>query len=170
MAMQKAFTSTLPGGAARRTRPVHDAEHQLQMVRELGSSTLMHLRDDASAAQRAADASRLVLHALVVLPHPENRLAIGQGDAHAFPNRLRVFARERENIGQEGFGALVHFRPGTASCFERGRQKVRDSRHRPARPEGIARQPRVARKDQELLAGLAPVVVLLFDLVDELAH
>jgi hypothetical protein len=48
---------------------------------------------------------------LIVLPRPENRLAIGQGDAHAFPDR----SRERENIGQEGFDALVHraFRPGS---------------------------------------------------------
>ena len=61
------------------------------MVRELGSPTLMHLRDEASAAQRAADASGLVIHALVVLPRPENRLAIGQGDTHAFPDRVRVF-------------------------------------------------------------------------------
>jgi hypothetical protein len=53
--------------------PVYDAEHQLQMVREPGSPTLMDLRGDASAAQHAADASGLVLHALVVLPRPENR-------------------------------------------------------------------------------------------------
>jgi hypothetical protein len=88
--------------------------------------TLMHLRDDASAAKRAADASGLVLHALVVLPHPENRLAICQGDAHAFPDRLRVFSRERENISQEGFNALIHraFRPGSLRAlpcvFRRG--------------------------------------------------
>jgi hypothetical protein len=77
------------------------------MVREPGSSALMHLRDDAGMAQRAADASGLVLHALVVLPHPENRLAIGQGDPHAFPDRVRVLARERENIGQEGGRSLA---------------------------------------------------------------
>jgi hypothetical protein len=107
-AVRRPQCSNLPGGAARRPRPVHDAEHQLQMVRELGSPSLMHLRDDASAAQRAADASGLVLHALVVLPRPENRRAIGHGDAHVFPDRVRVFSRERENIGQEGFNALVH--------------------------------------------------------------
>jgi hypothetical protein len=36
------------------------------------------------------------------------RLTIGEGDAHAFPDCIRVFARERENVGQEGFNALVH--------------------------------------------------------------
>jgi hypothetical protein len=78
------------------------------MIREPGSSTLMHLRDGASATPRTADARGLVLHALVVLSHPEYRLAIGQGDAYAFLDRLRVFARERENVGQEQFDALVH--------------------------------------------------------------
>jgi hypothetical protein len=68
----------------------------------------MRLRDDASASQHAAGASGLVLHALVVLPRPENRFASGQGDAYAFPERVRVFSRERKNIGQEGFDALVH--------------------------------------------------------------
>ena len=77
------------------------------MVREPGSSALMHLRDDASAAQRAADASGLGLHALVVLPHPENRLAIGQSDAHAFPELL---ARMREKQLKEGTTQPV-FRP-----------------------------------------------------------
>ena len=59
----------------------------------------MHLRDDAGTAQRAADASGLVFHALVVLPHPENRLAIGQGDPHPFPESL---ARMREKQLKEG--------------------------------------------------------------------
>jgi hypothetical protein len=36
---------------------------------------MMHFRDDASAAQRAADASGLVPHALVRLMRPEDRLA-----------------------------------------------------------------------------------------------
>jgi hypothetical protein len=60
----------LPGGAARRPHPVHDAQHQLQMVLEPGSPTLMGLRDDTSATQRAADASGLVLHALVATRTP----------------------------------------------------------------------------------------------------
>ena len=41
-------------------------------------------------------------------------LAIGRGEAHAFPDRIRLFSRERENIGQEGFDALHRaFRPGS---------------------------------------------------------
>ena len=31
-----------------------------------------------------------------------------RGDMHAFPDRVRFFAREREYIGQESFDALVH--------------------------------------------------------------
>jgi IrrE N-terminal-like domain len=65
-------------------------------------------RDAEYHPRRCILFSGLVFHALVVLPRPENRLAIGQGDAHAFPDRLRVFSRERENIGQEDFDALVH--------------------------------------------------------------
>ena len=86
--------------------------------------TLMHLRDDASAAQRAADPSGL---GCVVLPRPENRLAIGRGGAHAFPVRVRVFSRERENIGQEGFDALVHrtFRPGSLRASPCGSVEAR---------------------------------------------
>jgi hypothetical protein len=68
----------------------------------------MHLCDDTRAAESAADASGLVPHALVHLLRPEDRLAIPEGDAHALPDRLRFFARERENVGQEGFDALVH--------------------------------------------------------------
>jgi hypothetical protein len=47
--------------------------------------------------------------------HPEERLAVGKGPAHPLADRVRVFARERENIGQEGYDALVHwaFRPGS---------------------------------------------------------
>ena len=59
----------------------------------------MHLRDDAGTTQRAADASGLVFHALVVLPHPEDRLALGEGDPHAFPELL---ARMREKQLKEG--------------------------------------------------------------------
>jgi hypothetical protein len=51
----------------------------------------------ANAAQRAAGVTRLVPHALVRLLQPEDRLALGEGD------RIRLFARERENVAQEGF-------------------------------------------------------------------
>jgi hypothetical protein len=42
--------------------------------------------------------------------HPEERLAVGEGRAHSFANRLGAFASERQNVGQEGFDALVHRR------------------------------------------------------------
>jgi hypothetical protein len=62
----------------------------------------------ASAAQRAADASGVVPHALVRFLRPEDRLAVGEGDAHTLADRVHVFPGERENVGQEGFDALVH--------------------------------------------------------------
>ena len=45
---------------------------------------------------------------IVRLPHPEERLTVGESDPHPLADRVRVFARERENVGQEGFDALVH--------------------------------------------------------------
>jgi hypothetical protein len=39
---------------------------------------------------------------------PKDRLAVGERHAHPLADRVRVFARERENIGQEGFNGLVH--------------------------------------------------------------
>ena len=35
-------------------------------------------------------------------------LHLGEGDPHPLPDRVRLFARERENVAQEGFNALVH--------------------------------------------------------------
>jgi hypothetical protein len=49
----------------------------------------------------------LVPHSLLRLLQPEDRLAFGEGDPHPLPDRVRLFARERENVAQEGF-ALVH--------------------------------------------------------------
>jgi hypothetical protein len=65
-------------------------------------------KDYASAAQRAAGVRRLVPHALLRLLQPEDRLALCEGDPHPLPDRVQVFSRERENVGQEGFDALVH--------------------------------------------------------------
>jgi hypothetical protein len=48
--------------------PIDDGEHQLQVLCDLRSSALMHFRDDASAAQRAADESGIVPHAPVRPP------------------------------------------------------------------------------------------------------
>ena len=84
--------------------PVEDGEHQLQVLCDLRSSALMHFRDDASAAQRAADESGIVPHALVRLLRLEDRLAIRQGVAHPRADRVRVFTREREDVGQESSG------------------------------------------------------------------
>jgi hypothetical protein len=44
--------------------PIDDPEHQLQVLCDPRSSALMHFRDDASAAQRAAGVRCLILHAL----------------------------------------------------------------------------------------------------------
>jgi hypothetical protein len=80
-------------------RPVDDAEHQLQMIRE----PLMHLRDDASAAQRAGRREPL---------GPSCASSAGRYLPRAtrtpLVHRVRLFARERENVAQEGFNALVH--------------------------------------------------------------
>jgi hypothetical protein len=88
--------------------PVDDGEHQLQVLCDLRSSALMHFRDDASAAQRAADESGIVPHALVRLLRSEDRLVVAESDAHLIADYVRFFTRERENVGQEGFDALVH--------------------------------------------------------------
>ena len=97
--------------------PVYDAEHQLQMVRESRSPTLMHLRDDTRAAERAADESGLVPHVLVPLPCSEDGLTVPEGTAHTLADRLRFFAREGEDVGQERFDALVHRRSVRAQPF-----------------------------------------------------
>jgi hypothetical protein len=98
--------------------PVYDAEHQLQMVREPGSPTLMHLRSDASAAQHAADASGLVLHALVVLPRSETRLAIGQG-------RSTLAACEpRHAFSADARGAGSKPEKTTSGCFRAARDQA----------------------------------------------
>jgi hypothetical protein len=44
---------------------------------------------------------------LLRLLQPEDRLALGEGDPHRLPDRVRLFARERENVGQESVDALV---------------------------------------------------------------
>jgi hypothetical protein len=51
---------------------------------------------------------RLVPHALVRLLQPEDRLALGEGNPHPLPDRVRLFTREGEDVGQESFNALVH--------------------------------------------------------------
>ena len=82
--------------------PVDDPERQ-----DARSPAALQLLGYASAAQRAAGVSRLVPHALLRLLQPEDRLALGEGDPHRLPDRVRLFARERENVGQESVDALV---------------------------------------------------------------
>ena len=83
--------------------PVDDAEHQLQVLGDPCSSTALQLLGYTSAAQRAAGVSRLVLHALVRLPHPKERLAAGESDPHPLADRVQVFPGERENVAQARF-------------------------------------------------------------------
>jgi hypothetical protein len=94
--------------------PVDDAEYQLQVLSDARSPASLQLLGYASAAQRAAGVSRLVPHALLRLLQPEDRLALGEGDPHPVADRVRVFARERENVAQEGFDALVSGFPAAA--------------------------------------------------------
>ena len=48
---------------------------------------------------------RLVPHALVRLLRPEDPLVVAESDAHLIADHVRFFAREREDVGQEGFDA-----------------------------------------------------------------
>ena len=59
--------------------PVDDAERQ-----DARSPAALQLLGYASAAQRAAGVSRLVLHALVRFLRPEDFLAVGESDPHPF--------------------------------------------------------------------------------------
>ena len=38
---------------------------------------------------------------IVRLPHPEERLAAGEGDPHPLPDRVQVFPGERENSARK---------------------------------------------------------------------
>ena len=88
---------------------------ELQVLRDPRSSALMHFRDDASAAQRAADESGIVPHALVRLLRSEDRLVVAESDAHLIADYVRFFTREGENVGQEGFDELIHRVPRHAA-------------------------------------------------------
>ena len=68
----------------------------------------MHFRDDARTAQRAADESGIVPHALVRLLRSEDCLVVDESNAHLIADYDRFFTREGENVGQEGLDALVH--------------------------------------------------------------
>ena len=51
-------------------------------------------------------------YALVRLLHSEDRLAVDESDAHALADRVRVFPRERENVGQSARRANICIREG----------------------------------------------------------
>ena len=70
----------------------------------------MHLLYDASATQRPTGMSRVVSHTAVRSLPSENRFAVHEGGAHSVANNVWGFVRESENVSQEGFDALVHFR------------------------------------------------------------
>ena len=82
--------------------PVDDAERQ-----DARSPAALQLLGYASAAQRAAGVSGIVPHALVRLLRSEDRLVVAESDAHLIADYVRFFTREGENVGQEGFDALV---------------------------------------------------------------
>ena len=68
----------------------------------------LYFLDHASAASRVACVSCLVLHSLIHFLRPEDLFVIGKSNAHAFANRVLIFALKRQNVGQKGFDALVH--------------------------------------------------------------
>ena len=67
------------------------------MLRDPRSPAELQFFGYAGAAQRTAGVRRLVSHALLRLLQPENRLALGEGDAHPLIYRVGLFARERED-------------------------------------------------------------------------
>ena len=85
----------------------------------------------------------IVAEQSIRLLRPEDFLTVGQSDPHPPGDRIQVFPGEREDVGQEGFDALVQ-RFGKP-CAGHGRQgtqpRARDERQ--ARPDGAqkVRQP-----------------------------
>ena len=102
------IVAQLPRLGSSRPLRVDDAEYQLQMLGDRRSPASLQLLGHASPAQGAAGVRGLVPHALVRLLRPEDRLVVADSDAHLVADHLRFFAREGENVGQEGFDALVH--------------------------------------------------------------
>ena len=64
--------------------------------------------ENASAAQRVAGVSRLILHAPIDFLRFEDLLAVGKSDADALADRVIIFALKRQNVGQKGLDTLVH--------------------------------------------------------------
>jgi IS5 family transposase len=88
--------------------PVDEAEHKLQVLSDARSPAALQFLGYASAAQRAAGVRRLVPP--VLLGSCSRKIASHLARANApLLDRVRLFARERKNVAQEGFDALVHW-------------------------------------------------------------
>jgi hypothetical protein len=46
----------------------------------------------------------------------EQLFVVSKRAAHPLTDRVRLFARERQNVGQKGFNALVHQFPRGFTC------------------------------------------------------
>ena len=68
---------------------------------------------EAAQQTRAGQASEA--YALFLFLRSKDFLAVGDSYAQPLADRVRVFARKRENVGQEGFDALVHRVPRHAA-------------------------------------------------------
>ena len=78
------------------------------MLSDARSPAALQFLGYARAAQRAADESGIVPHALVRLLRSEDRLVVAESNSHLIADYVRFFTREDENVGQGGFNALVH--------------------------------------------------------------
>jgi hypothetical protein len=63
-----------------------------------------------------ARVSCFFLHSFIDFLRAEQLFVIGKSAAHPLTDRVRLFARERQNIGQKGFNALVHQFPRCFTC------------------------------------------------------
>jgi hypothetical protein len=52
--------------------------------------------------------SGFFLHSFIDFLRAEQLFVIGKRAAHSLTDRARLFARERQNVGQKGFNAPVH--------------------------------------------------------------
>jgi hypothetical protein len=115
-----------------RPPPVDEAEYHLQVLSDARSPAALQHVGYASAAQRAAGVSRLVPHALLRFLQPEDRLALGEGAPHPLRDRVRFFARERENVAASTVAAPA------ASTWE-AYGKLESAKWRPRPLRGVAR-------------------------------
>ena len=87
--------------------PVDDAEHQLQVLSDARSPAALQFVGYASAAQRR-QACAASSH-MRFFGSCSRKIASHLARANrTLQDRVRLFARERENVSQEGFDLLVH--------------------------------------------------------------